>query len=104
VASLGASAIFLVLRNDQTKKLEAQCSEANRAVCPDMPAARSLQNQAANYNRLANIALGVGGAAVVGGAVWYFLDKTRSSGIPASAKLHVVPTDGGATFVIAGAL
>src|SRR5262249_21217486 len=49
-ASLGASAVFLILRNNQISKLDAQCSQADRSVCPDMAAAHSLQDKASTYN------------------------------------------------------
>src|SRR5262249_20396571 len=76
-ASLGASVLFLTLRNSQIHKLEAQCVDVQHSICPDVPAVHSLQASASRYNLWTNVALGVGGAAVAGGALWLILEKTR---------------------------
>jgi len=99
-ASLGASVLFLTLRNSQVHKLEAQCADS---ICPDIPAVHSLQTSASRYNLWTNVALGVGCAAVAGGALWLILEKTRSSPTAARATLQVTPTQAGAQVAIAGA-
>ena len=99
-ASLGASVLFLTLRNSQVHKLEAQCADS---ICPDIPAVHSLQTSASRYNLWTNVALGVGCAAVAGGALWLILEKTRSSPTAARATLQVMPTQAGAQVAIAGA-
>jgi hypothetical protein len=102
-ACLGASALFLILRNNQIHELEAQCSADQRSVCPDVPAVRSLQSRASRYNTLTNVTLAVGTAAVAGGAVWYILEKTRSAPISSRAQLQIEPTRAGAVVAITGA-
>jgi hypothetical protein len=102
--SLGASAVFLVLRNNASHNLAAGCNGPNLTDCPDSPHARSLQSKVFTYNLLTNVATGVGGAAVVGGAIWLFYKKKRSSGTPPRAELQITPTQGGALVGIVGTL
>jgi len=99
-ASLGASVLFLTLRNSQMHKLEAQCAGS---ICPDIPAVHSLQASASHYNLWTNVTLVVGSAAVAGGALWLILEKTGSSSMPTRAKLQITPTRAGAQLAIAGA-
>jgi hypothetical protein len=104
--SLGASAVFLILRNNAMNTLKSQCRQdaANLTVCPDTPEAHSLENKASTYNVLTNVALGVGGAALVGGAIWLFADRTHNSGARLRAELQITPIQGGAMLCIAGGL
>jgi hypothetical protein len=104
--SLGASAVFLILRNNAMNTLKRQCFQdpANLTVCPDTPGAHSLQKKASTYNALTNVAVGVGGAALVGGAIWLFSDRARNSGARPRAELQIAPIQGGAMLGIAGAL
>ncbi len=100
--SFGTSALFLVLRNNAISDLEKQCSGPNHTVCPGTPEARSLQSQISRNNTLTNVALGVGGAAVLGGVLWLVLEKTSSVG-NTRARLQIAPRDGGAAVGVAGA-
>ena len=85
--------------------LKRQClpDSANLTVCPDTPEAHSLQKKASTYNALTNVAVGVGGAALVGGAIWLFSDRANSGARP-RAELQITPIHGGAMLGIAGAL
>jgi hypothetical protein len=103
-ASLGASGLFLILRNNAIKDLEALCSGPNKTICPDTADARSLKNKASTNNMLTNIAMGVGGAALVGGAIWLVFDKMHSPGTSPRAELQITPIQGGAVIGIAGGL
>jgi len=105
-ASLGAAAVFLIVRNNAMNTLKGQClrDSANVTVCPDTPETHSLQKRASTYNTLTNVAVGVGGAALVGGAIWLFFDRTSDSGARPRAELQLTPTRGGAMLGIAGAL
>jgi hypothetical protein len=103
-ASLGASAVFLVLRNKTVNDLKAQCTGPNHTVCPDTPAGHELQSKASTYNALTNVAIGVGGAALVAGTIWLLFQKTHNSGAAPRAELKVAPTEGGATLAVEGAL
>ncbi len=104
--SLGAAAVFLIVRNDAMHTLKRQClsDSANLTVCPDTPEAHSLQKKASTYNALTNVAVGVGGAALVGGAIWLFSDRARNSGARPRAEVQITPIHGGAMLGIAGAL
>src|SRR5262249_50926306 len=103
-ASLGASVIFLLLRNSAVNDLDAKCGGPNHTICPDTPDVRSLENKASTYNTWTNVTLGIGAAAVVGGGVWLFLEKRHSSEKSPSANLQITPTQGGAVVGIAGVL
>lgn len=100
--SFGASVLFLVLRNNSVSDLEKQCGGPNNTVCPDTPDTRSLHSKISTYNTLTNVSLIVGGAAVVGGALWLVLDKTASVG-NTRAQLQIAPRNGGAEVGVAGA-
>jgi len=104
--SLGASVVFLIVRNNAMNALKRQCFQdpAKLTVCPDTPEAHSLQKKASTYNALTNVAVGVGGTALVGGAIWLFSDRARNSGARPRAELQVTPIQGGAMLGIAGAL
>jgi len=100
--SFGASALFLVLRNNSVSDLEKQCGGPNNTVCQDTPETRSLHSKISTYNTLTNVSLIVGGAAVLGGGLWLILDKTTSVG-NTRAQLQIAPRSGGAEVGIAGA-
>jgi hypothetical protein len=104
VASLGASAIFLILRNSAVNDLKAQCGGPNHTICPDTPEARSLENKASSYNTWTNVTLGIGAAALIGGGTWLLLEKTHRSTESTQARLQFTPTQGGGVLGIAGAL
>jgi len=103
-AGLGASAIFLILRNNAVNDLKAQCAGPNHTICPEIPEVRSLQSKASTYNTLTNVALGIGAAALIGGGTWLIWQKTHPLPTPPPAKLEITPTRGGAVVGIAGAL
>jgi hypothetical protein len=104
--SLGASVVFLIVRNNAIHTLKSQCVQgpANLTTCPDTPEAHSLQKKASTYNALTNVAVGVGGAALVGGAIWLFSDRAHNSGARPRAEVQITPIHGGAMLGIAGAL
>ncbi|HKD43129.1 MAG TPA: carboxypeptidase-like regulatory domain-containing protein [Myxococcaceae bacterium] len=104
VASLGASAIFLILRNSTVNDLKAQCGGPNHTTCPDTPEVRSLKDKASSYNTWTNVTLGIGAAALLGGGTWLLLEKTHPSTKSTQATLQFTPTQGGAVLGIAGAL
>ncbi len=103
-ASLGASLIFLVLRNSAVNDLDAKCGGPNHTVCPDTPDVRSLKNKASTDNTLTNVTLGIGAAAVIGGGAWLFWEETHPSKKSSQARLQITPTSGGAMVGIAGVL
>jgi hypothetical protein len=103
-ASLGASVIFLLVRNSAVNDLNAKCGGPDHTICPDTPEVHSLKDKASTYNTLTNVALGVGAAAVIGGGVWLFLEGTHSSAKSSRANLQITPTQGGAVIGIAGVL
>jgi hypothetical protein len=103
-ASLGASAIFLALRNSAVNDLDAQCGGPSHTICPDTPEVRSLKNKASSYNTWTNVTLGIGAAALIGGGAWLLWEKTHPSKKSTQAKLQITPTEGGAVVGIAGAL
>jgi hypothetical protein len=103
-ASLGASAVFLILRNNAFNKLEAQCGGPNRSFCTDTADARSLRSKASTYNDLTDLALGLGSAAVVGGAIWLFYERARGARTPRQAEIQIKPIQGGAVVGIGGTL
>jgi hypothetical protein len=100
-ASLGASAIFVIARNNAVNDLKALCGGT---TCPDRSDTRSLHSKASTYNTLANVALGVGCAALVGGAIWLFYDRKHGSGTSHTAELRLTPTGEGAVVGIEGTL
>ncbi len=103
-ASLGASVLFLILKNGAVNDLEAQCGGPNHTICPDTPAVHSLKDKASTDNLLTNVTLVVGAAAVVGGGIWLFWEKTHPAEKSPRAKLQIAPTPGGMVVGIAGAL
>ena len=104
VASLGASAIFLVLRNNAVNDLDVQCGGPNHTICPDTPEVHALKNKASTYNTWTNVTLGIGAAASIGGGAWLIWEKTHPSKKSTQARLQLTPTQGGAMVGIAGAL
>jgi len=103
-ASSSASAAFLIIRNNALNKLDAQCGGPSHSVCTDTPDSRSLRSKASTYSVLTDVALGVGSAAVVGGAIWLFYEKARRRRTPPHAELQIRPTQGGAVVGVGGTL
>jgi hypothetical protein len=91
-----------VLQNNATGKLEAQCGGPDHTNCLDTPDNRSLQQTASTDNKLAKVSLVVGVAAVTGGALWLFLEKSGSRSEGTQAQLQIVPTAGGALVGVGG--
>ena len=83
--------------------LERQCGGPTTSVCTDSSEARSLQSKASTYNVLTDVALGVGGAALVGGTIWWFYAKGLGSRTPRYLALQVTPIQGGAMLGLQGA-
>jgi hypothetical protein len=96
-ATLGASLVFFLLRNGAIG--DCVVEEPN-LVCPNEES-RMRALDAPTYNTLTNVTLGVGIAAVAGGALWWALSP-RSGGTSGRAALHVAPLAGGAYLGIHG--
>ena len=101
VASLGAAAgVYLGLRQSALDEVASQCGTA---VCA--PTALAPLDRARAYTVVAEVALGVGVAAVAGGVVWYLLARPHGeSGSARVARWGVAPTVGGMLVSLQGAL
>jgi hypothetical protein len=77
VASLGASAIFFVLRQNAISTLDRQCVLPPGNSCP--PEAQSTYDNGKTYTVLADVTLGVGIVGVGVGAVLWFTQKKSPS-------------------------
>ncbi len=77
VASLGASAIFFVLRQNAIHTLDSQCVLPPGNSCP--PEAEATYERGKTYNLLADVTLGVGIIGVGVGTVLWFTQKKSPS-------------------------
>lgn len=100
VVALGLAGVFFGLREGNVSERDAQCS---RDGC--LATSLDLDATARTQTTLVNVFLGVGGAALVGAGVWFFLSRA-SSARPARAAISgvVAPVQGGAVLGLAGAL
>ena len=99
-ASLVASGILFVLREDQIRTQESQCNAVARFCTPEAGVANE---RAKDYHAGAFVSLGVGLAAVVGGAVWGLSTRTARPS-RTMVSLSVQPLPGGAHLMIGGSL
>jgi hypothetical protein len=91
VVSLAVGTVFgvnAISKNDDAKK--AGCSGS---VCHD-PKGVTLTNDADSAATVANVTVGLGLAALVGGGLLYFLSPSASSGAEQHASFHVIPVVG----------
>jgi hypothetical protein len=94
--ALGASGVFLLLRNGALAERDRQCDATG---CPDE--ARGAHDRAASFNAVTNITLaaGVGGLAL--GALWLVLARPWE---PPTVTLAVTPTGGRVWVGVGGRL
>jgi hypothetical protein len=102
VVSLGASAIFLLSRNDASNKLDGMCSGPDHNVCPDTPEARSLIQTVSTDSTLTVVTLGIGATAIAGGILWLLLDKPSSAGETRVTEATITALGGGAVVSFKG--
>lgn len=106
-ASFAGAGAFFALRNDAMSERDALC-RSSQGPC-DLPTANALrladdaQESARTYNTLINVALGVGGAAVAGGLLWFILGRSGSAQ-PTQTSFVIAPGNGGAWLGVHGAL
>lgn len=107
MASLVASGIFLTLRATALSDRDTACGTPVGDCTPAndvaLATATRAQRDAHTFNALFNVTISVGGAAVVGGALWWALG--RSTRAPAVRRaLAVVPWGDGAMVTVGGAM
>ncbi len=99
--SLALSGVFYGLSSGARGDRDAACS-------PDGcdPAARSLDDRYATFLTATNVALGVGAAAVVGGATWYLIARLSQPGAAprTSLRIDVTPRAEGLSLGVGGRL
>lgn len=81
VASLAASGVFYVLRNQANSDLDAECIND---VCPDT--LEDTQSRGENYSMLTGVTLGIGIAGVSVAAIWLLTGSSSSQAKAASRK------------------
>ena len=102
VASLGAAAGFGLLRASALDDRAARCDDVRR-VCD--PSALEAQSRAETMSTLVNVTVAVGAAALVSGAVWWFLARPKHEAASQRAwNLHLAPYDRGMFVGVGGAL
>lgn len=100
VVALGLAGVFFALRNGTVADRDAQCSAAG---C--QPTSLDLDATARTQNTLTNVFLAVGGAAIVGAGVWFFVGRASGSRPARTAVTgSLVPVQGGAMFGVGGVL
>ncbi len=99
-ASFIASGVLYALRGQSLDARDALCRSATGDCVVRTPAdaleAASQQDSASTFNTIANVSLGVGVAAAVGGVVWWVVGTTSAPSRRASVL--VAPTGDGAVF------
>lgn len=100
VVALGLSGVFFALREGAVSDRDAQC--VTNVGC--QPTSLELDDTARTYNTLTNVSLVVGGAAVAGAVVWFFVGGRGSAAQPPRVAGGVTPTRGGAFLSLSGAL
>ncbi len=101
--ALGAAAVFYgVMRAGALNDRAAACHSSTMS-CDS--AANDAQSRAVTATLLTNVSLGVGAAAIVGGALWYVLGRGSDTRPERSAwTWDVGPIAGGAALQVAGTL
>ncbi len=107
-ASLAAAGVFFALRQGALADRNSVCGNENDGDCPVTTSAavvraNAFQDDAHTFNTMTNVAIGVGGAALAGGLVWWLLGRnSQSEGGTVSATL--APREDGATFGVRGTM
>lgn len=105
VAVLGAGLVFFLMRNGAIDERDAACAPDTECSDNAFTTAQGHHDRAVTYNTVSNVALGVGAAAVVGGAVWYFVARPgRSAPSRTALRWYVTPTADGASLGLGGTL
>jgi hypothetical protein len=100
--SLGLAGLFGKLRADAASDMEATCDVSLRTC---LPAALDARDRANDWGLAANVAVGVGAAAVVGGVVWWLVRRSpAASERGAGLTVNVVAHANGATVEVGGAM
>lgn len=107
-ASFAAAGVFFALREGALSDRDAACGVSDTDACPltSGPAfdrAVGYQNDAHTFNTLTNVAIGVGGAALAGGFVWWLVGRNSGRSEPTVSAM-VAPRGDGAVFGLRGAL
>lgn len=101
-ASLGAAAVFGLLRGAALDDRAARCDTARR-VCD--PSAQEAQSRAETMSALVNVTVTVGAVALAGGAVWWLLGRSRPESARRSTwNLHLAPYGEGMFVGVGGVL
>jgi tetratricopeptide (TPR) repeat protein len=86
----GAAAIFgtvgVISNKKKVDDATAKCSDGSRNQCP--PKVAEDGNKARTALNTSAVILGVGGAAIVGGAIWWFLDKRQADDNMSASLAH----------------
>lgn len=97
--SFSLAGVFFALREGTVAERDGQCSAAG---C--QPTSLELDSTARTQNTMVNVFLGVGGAALAGAVVWFFVGRAGSRPAAPAVSAMVSPVRGGAVFGIGGAL
>jgi hypothetical protein len=88
-AAIVAGVAFLVVGAGDVSTAQGACG-SSRTKCPNVSAANQ-GNTGRTFETVGGVALGVGGAAVVGGLLWHFMEPTGSSTTAARLTPTVAP-------------
>ncbi len=107
-ASFAAAGVFFALREGALSDRDGVCGNNSEGGCPvttdaAVTRAQGFQDDAHTFNTLTNVAMGVGGAAIAGGLVWWLVGRNSGASEPTVSAM-VAPRDGGAVFGLRGAL
>ena len=97
----GATFFYLKMKSIDDERRQAWADAGcPGSKCPstEPQKARDLREDAESKARLANVLTVVGGAALIGGGVWYYLGSRSSTKEQPSARLSIVPAPGGAVL------
>ena len=86
IISIGVGTVFGVKAISKNDDAKAHCPDAN--ACND-PLGETLSNEANDAAVVANITIGVGAAALIGGGLMYFLGPSKASA--SSTGVRIVP-------------
>ena len=100
----GAAALFFVLRNGATGRLEMQCDRTGASFqCDNTPETQGQLGQAVTFNALTNVGFVVGGLGVGAGLVWLLVGG-RGGGSAERPRAMLVPHGDGLMLTIGGVL
>lgn len=102
-AALISSLTFFLLAGSARDARDAICDVNGAGRCNDRDTAVTNDENFRTFTTVSNVTLAVGGAAVVGGVLWYLLAprRPRRTALP---TLSVSPLAGGAAFGLGGSL